>query len=108
MAALLAQVPVPVGLAPVYNAVSASDTVPNLGGKTVLLVKNASGASINVTLVGQGKMGYITVPNQVVAVPAGADRLISLDPALFNDSNGQVTVQTSAQASVTMAVINLP
>jgi hypothetical protein len=108
LAALQAQVATPVGVAPVYNAVSASDTVPNPGGVTVLLVRNGSGASINVTLVGVGRMGHVTVPNQVIAVPAGQDRLISLDAALFNDANGLVTVQFSATATVTMAVINLP
>lgn len=108
MAALNAQVASPVGVAPTYNAVSASDTVPNSSGRTVLLVRNASAGSINVTLVGRGLMGDITVPNRVIAVPAGADRLISLDASLYNDTDGRVTVQFSAQASVTVAVLNLP
>lgn len=108
MAALSAQVASPVGVAPTYNAVSASDTVPNPSGRTVLLVKNGSGASINVTLVGRGVMGDIVVPNRVIAVPAGQDRLISLDASLYNDASGLVTVQFSATATVTMAVLNLP
>lgn len=90
------------------NAVSASDTVPNPSGRTVLWVRNASAGSINVTLVGRGFMGDVQVANRVIAVPAGQDRIISLDAALYNDADGRVTVQFSAQASVTMAVLSMP
>ena len=108
MALLSAQVPGPAGAAPTYTAVSASDQVPNSGGRTVVIVRNASGASINVTIVGTGKIEDLTVANRVIAVPAGQDRLISLPAALYNDADGRVTLNFSATASVTIAVLNLP
>lgn len=108
MADLNAQVPTPAGVVPTYNAVSASDTVPNAGGRTVVLVRNASAGAVNVTLVGRGRMGDVVVPDRVIAVAAGQDRLISVDAALYNDSNGRVTINFSAIVSVTMAVIYMP
>lgn len=108
MAALNAQAPSPAGVAPTYNAVSASDTVPNAGSKTILLVRNGGAGAVNVTLVGRGKMADVVVPNRVINIPAGADRLIDPLAGLYNDADGRVTVNFDVIASVTMAVIYLP
>lgn len=108
MALLGKQQPTNSGVAPTYNAVSASDTVAN-SGKTLLHVKNGSGASINVTLVGRAQLDGVTFPDKVIAVPAGQERMIGPVPsALYNDANGLVTVNFSATATVTMAVWEIP
>lgn len=109
MAVLSKQQPLAAGIVPTFGAVTASDTLPNSDGKTVVYVKNASGGSINVTVTGQGKMDDISVPNRVIAVAAGTDKVIGpFNPAMYNDANGAVTLAFSAQASVTLAAFQLP
>lgn len=108
MAALNAQVPTPAGVAPVYNAVSASDTIPNPGGRTILLVRNGGAVALNVTLVGRGAMSDVTVPNRVINIPAGQERLIDPLAGLYNASDSRVTINFDATTSVTMAVIYMP
>lgn len=96
------------GIAPASNAAAAGDAVLNAKGTTLLRVNNASGGSINLTLAAQqttraadGTFPAMTLANQVIAVPAGASRLIGpINPA-FNDGNGYVQMSWSATASVT-------
>jgi hypothetical protein len=93
-------------------AVSSSDSFANPRGNAFLYVRNGSGGSINVTLVAQstlrpadGSFPAMTLSNNVVAVGAGAEKIIGPIPSAFNDGNGNVTVNFSATTSVTAVVI---
>jgi hypothetical protein len=105
MATITAQTVTATGLAPVYSAVTASDQfIPDPNG-LVYHVKNASGASINVTVTDAGFSPAGNVGgNPVVAVPAAGERFIYLNPALVNAATGFITVAHSGTTSVTAAL----
>lgn len=85
--------------------VTVGDTVPPLNSK--VFVKNASGGSINVTVVTPGNDQYGNArPDIVTAVAAGADALFGPFPLDLADPVTQVvTLICSAVASVTLHVI---
>lgn len=96
----------PNGLTPAYTAAVASMAIPNVNGNTVVHIKNGSGVAVNATIRGQGLMGDVLVPDRVVAIPAGQERMIGrLNPALYNQSDGTVQIDLSAVATVTVAVV---
>ena len=89
------------GTAPTFAAAAAGDTAA-VDPTSFLVVKNGSGASINLTIVTPGD----AYPDKVYAVAAAGERWVPLiadfaDPSL----SGQATVNYSATASVTRAVI---
>jgi hypothetical protein len=97
------------GLAPSYVTPDAAGVSFRSGGKQVLHVKNASGASITVTLkIGVTVEGQ-TVTNPTATVGAGADKFFGP----FNDHYDQpdntdtVFVDLSAVTSVTVACLTL-
>lgn len=110
-------------LTPVSPAISGSTLTPasasaggdqfaNLRGSALLYVKNGSGGSINVTLTAQttarpadNQFPAQTLGNNVVAVAAGAEKIIGPIPAAFNDGNGNVQVTYSSATTVTVAAI---
>lgn len=102
------------GIAPgSVSASSGGDAVLNPRGNAIVRVTNGGGSSINVTLApganavrsGDGVFPAMTLGNQVVAVPAGASRLIGPIPPAFNDGNGKVQMSYSAVTSVTVEAI---
>jgi hypothetical protein len=116
MAALTPIAIAPTGLAPAYVAAAAGgDTikVDNLQ-RHFLVVKNASGASINVTIAAQRTSivvpgaGTLTVPNLVIAVPATTgERWIGPFSDAYIDAASNVAVTYSAVTSVTVAAVVL-
>lgn len=103
MAITTQAVPVLAGTPPTFSAPAASETV-EIG--TLLIVKNASGASINVTMVTPDPLPTgDAYPDKVYAVPAAGERWI---PVLtdYRQATGLATVTFSATASVTAAAIN--
>jgi hypothetical protein len=112
MALLTAQVVVKTGLAPVYTAVNASDTItPVSGAKQYLHVKNGNAAACTVTIVDAGTTAAgsaATNPTVVVPLTTG-DRMIGpLSNALADPSTGLITVQYSLTPTVTAALISVP
>lgn len=106
MALLTQQQITTTGLAPVYTAVNASDTV--LAGSSLFLhVKNAGGSADTVTLVDSGVTpGGSAGTSPTVSVPATTgDRMIAIPASFANTGTGLVTVQHSSTASVTAALI---
>lgn len=96
-------VPTVVGNPPNYTAPAASETV-EIG--TLLIVKNASAGSVNVTCVTVDNLATgDAYPDKVYAVPAGEERWIPVLPD-YRQPNGLATVTFSATASVTVAAIN--
>jgi len=95
------------------SAAAGGDTIPNPRGNAIVRVQNGGGASINVTVAvgpnptrpADGSFPAMTLANQVVAVPAGAARLIGPIPPAFNDGNGSVQLTYSAVTSVTVEAV---
>lgn len=95
------------GVEPTYNAVASSDEFAN-NGRTVLLVNNGSGASINVTVVTPITVDGLALSDRIVAVPAGEERVIGPFPRnTYNDSDGNVTVEFSSTTTVTCACLSI-
>jgi hypothetical protein len=116
MAAMTIQSLAEAGATITYSAVSSSDTIADDGTqRTFLHVKNGGGSSINVTITAQQTsrsvpgMGAMTKSNQVVAVGAGAEKMIGpFPPDAYKDSSGLVNVAYSATTSVTAAAVKVP
>lgn len=113
MATLTPKAPTLAGttLAP-SSAAAGGDTFANPRGTAMLYVKNGGGSSINVTLTAQqtkrpaeGPWPEATVPDVVVAVAAGVEKIIGPIPSAYNTDTGNVAVSYSAVTSVTVAVI---
>lgn len=105
MAITAQKVPVLAGTAPTFAAPSASDTAPV--GST-LIVKNGSGASINVTLTTPSTLETgDAYPDKVYAVPAGQERWIPVLAVYMDPTTRVAAVAFSATTSVTVAAIVL-
>lgn len=104
------------GATPVAAAASAGgDAVPNTRGTSFVRVINGGGGSINVTAAAQltsrgadSQFPAQTVANVVVAVPAGAARVIGPFPSAYNDGNAKVQLTYSGVTSVTVEGWKLP
>lgn len=90
------------------SADSANGMMFDNAGDTVLIVKNASGASINVTINAVADEAGRSV-NYVQAVAAGTEAIIApLRPAWWNQRSadiGKVYVDFSASTSVNVAAL---
>lgn len=79
-----------------------------------ILVKNGSGAPINVTVTAQTTQarldgaGVVTVSDIVTAVAAGADAIIPVMPDFIKTNDGKVQVLCSAITTVLIAAVRLP
>lgn len=91
---------------PVTAADAAGDEWVNTG-QEFLLVKNASGGSINVTLDIKATVDSAAVTDPVVAVANGATKIIGPFPkGIYNDSvTNRAKATCSAVSSVTVLVL---
>lgn len=96
-----------IGTTPVYSNVSVSDKIHYNGERSFLIVKNGSGASINVTVVVPGAKYGQNVPDVVIAVPAGAERWIGTFHRDMADANGDITITYSSATTVTAALVQI-
>jgi hypothetical protein len=111
MAAIaVTSIPYPSGNAPAFVAANAGGDTVVPGDRTRLIVRNGSGASINVTIPAfPATLPHgAAMPALVVAVPAGGEKWIGpLSGSQFaNPANGLVAVQYSAVTTVTVAAIS--
>ena len=95
-------------------AVAAQDVIETAGDDRIMLrVANGGGGSINATIVAVtttievAGVGDLTIPDIVVAVPAGEERSIGPFNKAYRDPDGTVTINYSATASVTAAAVKL-
>ena len=73
-----------------------------------LQVLNSSAASVNVTVVTPGLVdGDLALPDRVVAVAAGAVKLIARLGPIYHQDDGTVHVNYSAVTTVTVAALKL-
>jgi hypothetical protein len=98
------------GANPGFAAASAGgDKVPP-NDRGALIVRNGSGASINVTVAVPGNTRFgLANPDVVVAVPAGADRVIGPFPSELADTatDNLVAITYSAVTTVTVAAVQI-
>lgn len=88
-------------------AVSSSDKYPN-SGKEVLLVKNGSGGSINVTIVTPGTADGNAIADLVIAIADGVTKAFGpYKRGTYNDVDGNVNVNYSGVSSVTAKVLRV-
>lgn len=94
------------GTAPTFAAAAAGDTC-NVGQHRTLIVKNASGSSITVTLTPPATLPTgAAYPAKVYTVPATTgEQWIPLLDVYADPTTNQATVAYSATASVTRAVV---
>lgn len=97
------------GLTPALTAPTVDGDVMDSNNAAVM-VTNASGAPINVTIQTPATAAGLAVEERIVAVPAGATKLIGPFPREIygqpsGADKGRVYIDYSAQASVTRGVV---
>lgn len=103
---LTAQSPTAAGIALAFAAANVDGHSFYNTERTMLYVKNGGAASINVTLQTPGIVDGNAVADRVIAVAAGAERLIGrISDAAYNRGDNTVYVDFSAITSVTVALI---
>jgi hypothetical protein len=110
MAEIVVQEPSAAGLTPTYAAAGGPDfiTAAQTGRPYLLHVKNGSGVSVTVTVNDPTSVGPVGASafnaDVALAVPAGQERMLELDPVRFKDPvTGQIDITYSATTSVTVA-----
>lgn len=106
MALIPTQATTVAGTAPTFAAAAAGDTC-RTGAHMTLIVKNASGSPITVTMTPQGTLPTgATYPTKQYTVPATTgEQWIPLLDVYADPSTLQAAVAYSATASVTRAVV---
>lgn len=111
MAALSTQNIVDAGTAPTFAAAAATSNTAEVGnGKnTLYVVKNGSGADVDVTITVPGTTSYgQNTPDPVITVAAGAEAWIPLRKEYDQaDGTGRATIGLESTSSVTHAVVRL-
>lgn len=97
------------------TAVSASDVVTNLDGKTMLLISNQGGSTDNVSVTAQNTSQYsasgasITAAAETAAIATTERRILGpFPPSIYNDSSGNITITHSFTTSVKIYAFVLP
>lgn len=95
-------------------AAADGNSFDNRSHDVVLLVKNASGASVDVTIATPAGYDSLALTDLVVAVAAGAEAMIGPFPGHVYDQEDSgnsiekaILITTSAQASVSLAAVRL-
>lgn len=89
-------------------AAAGGDQIVKPNGNVILYVKNGGASAINVTVDAAALQGGLSFVDPVIAVAAGAERLIGpLDPRFFNDATGLVSITYSAVTTVTVAAVQV-
>lgn len=91
------------GLTATYEAANVDGNSLTWGARRLLHVKNASAGAVTVTVPTPATVGGLDVADQAVAVAAGTETFIGPFPA----ANGNVHVDYSAVASVTVAALDV-
>lgn len=114
MAAMSIQTVVDTGLTPSLSAAANGDTVADDGtARTYVEVANGGGGSINVTVPAQQASvqvpgaGVLAIADIVIAVAAGARKLIGPFTRAYINTAGNVTLNYSGVSSVTAGAFKL-
>ncbi|MGH3784328.1 MAG: hypothetical protein ACRDRO_27830 [Pseudonocardiaceae bacterium] len=106
--AVLAVQKVPVlGLAPSFAAATSGGDKAPCGPRRVLVVRNGSGASIDVTATTPGTTEGIAIADPVLTVAAGLSGFFPLD-SVYRGTDGNASIAYTAVTTVTVVVVQLP
>lgn len=97
------------GVALTFHAAASGDKVSGAGAHVAIIVTNASGSSVNLTVDPPGQTDYgVATPSKVIAVAAGATKAIPM-LSLYRDPADSylVSLTWSATTDVTFAVVRL-
>lgn len=115
MADIAVQQPSNTGATLTMGAAATGDKAVNPKGRLMLQVANGDASphtltipAVTTTRAAEGQFPAMTVPDIVVAVPAGATKLIGPIPNAYNDANNKITTNYSATTSMTLAAIEAP
>lgn len=93
------------GLQIIWSQATASDTVPNPGDDTFLLVNNTTAGALPVTLVTPGNLPTNDAyPDKVISVPATTMMAIPV-PSMYADANGVAVVTSGGAAGLSYSVV---
>lgn len=96
------------GLGPTFAAASAGGDTVRPGPTRFLVVKNGGGGSINVTLEIEGNLeSGAAYPDQVIAVPAGAERWMLLTHLYDDATDHSADITYSGVTTVTVGVFDV-
>lgn len=102
---LTPQLPSATGIVPTFAAAPALGSQFRNSGRSILHVKNGGGVSIDVTIPTPGTVDGLALADQIVAVAAGAEKLISVrNRETYKQADGYTYVDYSAVTSVTVAL----
>lgn len=103
---ITAQTPGSDGAVPTYAAADAANGMQfRNSGRSILHVKNGGAGSINVTIGTPGSADGLALPDKVVAVGAGAEKMISLrQRGIYQQADGLTYVDFSGATSVTVGL----
>jgi hypothetical protein len=96
-------------------AVSASDAVTNIDGKTLLYISNQGGSTDNVGIAVQNSTQYtaagvpVTPAAIAVAIATTERRILGpFSPSIYNDASGNLQITHSFLTTVKVYAISLP
>lgn len=100
------------GVAPTYVAASPAGDKVKPGERTFIHVKNASGASVTVTLDDTGSQSPVGAiafnPDVSIVIQPDSERFIGpLVDSRFRGADGKVAISYSATTSVTVAALRV-
>jgi hypothetical protein len=103
---LLVQVATKEGLAVVYSPASSEGNKFTNNGDTEARIKNNSANAIDVTLKSQKPCSRGFNHDETITVSANSERSIgNIEPAWFNNNQGQVEMTFSAVTDISVAVV---
>jgi hypothetical protein len=103
---LLVQEATKEGLSVVYSPASAEGNKFANNGDTEARIKNDSDAAIEVTIKSQKNCNRGFHHDEVITIAANSERSIgNLEPAWFNNDQGQVEMTYSTVTEVTVAIV---
>jgi len=103
-----AQVVTSAGLTEAFTAADAAGEQMAYNGRRALHVKNGNAGVCNVTISNPVLIDGQAAPNRVVAVPATTgDKIIGLQNSVYLQADGNVYVDYSLTATVTVALIEI-
>lgn len=103
MALIPEAIAAPTGTATAGRTAVNGDTIGNLSDKTQLVVQNASGGSVTVTITAVKPCSQGVLHDSVSVVAAGTTKVIGpIDSRYANSVSGLAVVNYSATASVTV------
>jgi hypothetical protein len=95
------------GVSPSFAAASSGGDKAPVGPRRLLLVRNGSGSSMNVTATTPGTTRSLAIEDPVITIAAGGAGVLPLD-TVYRGTDGNADIAYSASATVTVAVLQLP